>query len=203
MVAVTSVSGHLVVLRPISREDYPTIFQWRSSFDTIHALNFRRKISSYEEFIRDFETFLPSAILLVVETKTTRQRIGFALAHNLDQWNGHMSVALFVEEAFRRRGHAGEAALLCIDGLFRLFPIRKIYTEAYAFSEDAYRLLSALGFSEAGRMKEHYWYETQFWDLILMELTRDDWKQRREQIADLISIQHSYVRSQAPIVSAR
>ena len=30
---VRLLSGKLVTLRPISREDYPILFKWRSSFD--------------------------------------------------------------------------------------------------------------------------------------------------------------------------
>jgi hypothetical protein len=32
---VTTIQGRLVSLRPISREDYPTLFRWRSSFETV------------------------------------------------------------------------------------------------------------------------------------------------------------------------
>jgi len=48
--AVTTIQGRLVSLRPVSREDYPTLFRWRSSFDNIHLLNFRRCVATFEEF---------------------------------------------------------------------------------------------------------------------------------------------------------
>ncbi len=50
--AVT-LSGRLVRLRPISRDDYPALFGWRSSLETVHMLNFRRRVGTYEEFVRE------------------------------------------------------------------------------------------------------------------------------------------------------
>ncbi len=46
-----TLSGRLVSLRPIGREDYPTLFRWRSSLEIVHMLNFRRNIATYEQFV--------------------------------------------------------------------------------------------------------------------------------------------------------
>lgn len=58
--AVT-LSGRLVRLRPISRDDYPALFGWRSSLETVHMLNFRRRVATYEEFVRELEGVLAGA----------------------------------------------------------------------------------------------------------------------------------------------
>lgn len=46
-----TLQGRLVVLRPISRADYPTLFRWRASMETVHMLNFSRKIVTFEQFV--------------------------------------------------------------------------------------------------------------------------------------------------------
>ncbi len=117
--STVTISGRLVRLRPIGREDYPTLFRWRSSLADIHVLNFRRSIPTYEQFVAELEPMLAQSILLLVRKATSGDPIGYALAYRIDPWDGWMTVGLYVEPEYRLKGHGGEAALLCIDALFR------------------------------------------------------------------------------------
>ena len=185
-----TLAGRLVTMRPVSCEDYPTLFRWRSSFDTVHMLNFRRRVVAYEEFVRDIESMLPNAMLLLVREKKGGQAIGYALAHNINPWDGWLGVGMYVEPAYRLKGHGGEAGLLCIDYLFRAFPLRKVLTEIYDFAEPLLRMAEAMGFEEACYLPDHYWHEDRSWGLHQMVLTRESWNRCRERFAGVIDVQH-------------
>jgi len=186
--AATTVQGRLVSLRPISRDDYPQLFAWRLSFDTIHTLNFRRRLSSYEEFVRELETMLPNVILHVVETRSGGEPIGYALAHSINPWDGWLAVGLYVEPNRRLTGHGAEAALLSIDFLFRIYPLRKIVTEVYDFAEPIQRMLISMGFEEAGYLPDHFWWADRWWGLRQMMLTRDTWAVSRARFSDIVAV---------------
>lgn len=160
--AVT-LSGRLVRLRPISRDDYPALFGWRSSLETVHMLNFRRRVGTYEEFVRELEGVLAGGMLLLVEEGKGGRPVGYVLAHNINPWEGWLMVGMYVEPQYRYRGHGGEAALLCVDALFRWFPLREIMTEIYEFAEPLLRMARAMGFEEAGYLPGHYWHEDRNW----------------------------------------
>jgi hypothetical protein len=77
--SVSTIKGRLVTLRPASREDYVTLFKWRSSFESVHWLNFRRRIGPFEEFVRELEATLPNSILLLIRRAQTGDAIGYAM----------------------------------------------------------------------------------------------------------------------------
>ena len=195
--STATVAGRLVTMRPVSREDYPALFTWRSSFDTVHMLNFQRRIASFEEFVREIESILANGILLLVREAAGGRPIGYAVAHRINPWDGWASVGLYVEPAYRMRGHGGETALLCIDALFRLYPLKKIMTEVYDFAEPQLAMVRAMGFEEVGYLADHYWYEDRFWGLYGMVLTRDRWNEYRDRFVDILVVQQRYEEMQS------
>ena len=155
-------------------------------------LNFRRHIATYEQFVAELEPMLHQSILLLVRKASGGASIGYALTYQTNQWDGWTGVAIYVEPQYRLKGHGGEAALLCIDALFRWFPLRKVHTEIYEFAEPLLRMLEAMGFEQQGYLPEHYWHEDRFWGLHNMALTRDQWLRRREHFAAILTVQRQY-----------
>jgi RimJ/RimL family protein N-acetyltransferase len=189
----TTLSGRLVTLRPICREDYPTLFRWRSSFETVHYLNFRRRIATYEEFVRDLEMMLANGgMMLLVRKKTSGEPIGYTLANPVNPWDGWAVAGVHVEERYRLRGHGGELALLWVDFLFRVFPLKKIITEVYEFAERNIQLAEAMGFEESGFVADHFWWQDRSWGVHQMTLTRERWLKRRWDFAGIIDVQRRF-----------
>lgn len=189
---VETVQGRLVSLRPISREDYAPLFRWRSSFDTIHTLNFRRRVASFEEFVREIEATVANGIFMLIIDRKQSRPIGYAIAMNVNAWDRWAAVAIYVEPRYRYRGHGGEAGLLAVDWLFGVYPLDKIIAEVYEFAEPLLSMLRAMGFEEVGRMPDHYWFRDRRWDLFNMMLTRESWHRCRERFSDIISVQKSF-----------
>jgi RimJ/RimL family protein N-acetyltransferase len=188
--STVTLSGRLVTLRPISREDYPTLFRWRSSFETVHYLNFRRRIATFEEFVRDLEMMLAAGgMLMLVRGKQSGAPIGYALAHTVNAWDGWMSWGVHVDERHRLRGPGGEASLLWVDFLFRTFPIRKLTTEVYEFAERILQMAEGMGFEKVGFIPDHFWWQDRNWGVYHLSLTRERWNEYREDFGEILHIQ--------------
>ena len=187
-----TLAGRLVSLRPIGREDYPTLFRWRSSLEIVHMLNFRRNIPTYEQFVAELEPMLAQSVLLLIRKATSGVPIGYALTYQMNPWDGWTGVGIYVEPEYRLRGHGGEASLLCIDALFRWFPLRKIHTEIYEFAEPVLQMLESMGFEQQGYFPDHYWHDDRSWGLYNMVLTRERWERRREHFAAILTVQQQY-----------
>ncbi len=190
---VTTLSGRLVTLRPISREDYPTLFRWRSSFETVHYLNLRRRIATFEEFVRELEGMLAGGgMMLLVRKKSNGEAIGYALAHQVNPWDGAMAGGVHVDERYRLRGHGGEASLLWVDLLFRAFPIQKLITEIYEFADKTLQMAQSMGFDQTGFLPDHFWWGERRWGVHQMMLTRESWWKCRERFAGVVDVQREY-----------
>ncbi|MEX0683483.1 MAG: GNAT family protein [Dehalococcoidia bacterium] len=187
---VTTIRGRFVELRPISREDYPTLFRWRSSFSTIHALNFRRSVSTYEEFVRELEQMLPNVILLLIRDRKTAAPIGYTLGYNIQPWDRYMGGSIFIEPGRRMRVYGGEALVHSIDFFFSLFPINKIVVEPYEFATTLRAMLERMGFEECGVYTDHYWHDGKSWALHVMALHRERWGIERERYLSLIDTEN-------------
>jgi RimJ/RimL family protein N-acetyltransferase len=142
--------------------------------------------------VAELEAMLAQSILLLIRKATSGAPIGYALTYNMNPWDGWTSVGIYVEPEYRLRGHGGEASLLCIDGLFRWFPLRKIHTEIYEFAESVLQMLQAMGFEQQGYLPDHYWHEDRSWGLYNMVLTRERWQKQREHYATILTVQRQY-----------
>jgi RimJ/RimL family protein N-acetyltransferase len=153
-------------------------------------LNFRRRVATFEEFVRELEGMLQSgAILLLIRRAKTGDPIGFALGYNINQWDGSMGVTMYLEERFQKRGYGGEAALLWTDFLFRTFPLRRITAEIYEFATSTLAIVQALGAEEVGFMPEHFWHEDRHWGVHYMMLTRESWLAHRRDFTGILDMQ--------------
>lgn len=101
------------------------------------------------------------------------------------------------------RGHGGEAALLWVDFLFRLFPLRHIVTEVYEFAPQLVQMAEAMGFEERGFLPEHFWWQDRHWGVHRMVLTRANWDRCRERFAGIIDVQRIYDESVAAAGNGR
>ncbi len=89
-----TLTGRLVSLRPIGREDYPTLFRWRSSLEIVHMLNFRRNIPTYEQFVAELEPMLAQSVLLLIRKASDNTPIGYALTYQMNPWDGWTGVGI-------------------------------------------------------------------------------------------------------------
>ena len=167
----------------LSREDYPTLFRWRSDIESVQMLNFRRNIITYEQFVSEFEHLLPSSTLLLVLDRKSGSAIGYAMSYNPEPSSGSLSVGIFIESEYRLKGHGGEAALRCVNAVFRWF--REGYLRRFMTAQ-------AMGFEESGYLPDHYWHEDRFWGLHRMMLARERWEALRERFADILRIERQY-----------
>jgi RimJ/RimL family protein N-acetyltransferase len=187
-----TITGRLVTIGPPSADDLPALFRWRSSIETVNMLNFRRRIATYEEFLREFERLLPETMLMMIREGKSGQPVGFGLVYHIDPWDGWLFVGMHIEPALHYQGHGGEALLLGVDALFKWFPVRKIYTEVYEFAGPLLQALHTMGFEEVGYQPDHFWYDDRFWGIYRLQLRREAWGERREDYAGIVDVQQRF-----------
>jgi len=181
-------------LRPISREDYPKFFQWRTDADNLHLWSSRRKIPTWEQFVAEFEADLHTTVTLLILRKRDHEPIGFLQAYNLNQADGWTYFLAYLVPEARIIGYGAEALVLFGDYMFSYFPIRKVYADVYEYNEYGLRSLLKGGFVEEGRSLRHVWHGDRYWDLIHLGYFREDWERLKPQIYRILAAEYDVDR---------
>lgn len=186
-----TVRGRSVTLRPVTDADYPLIYSWRVDADFValwHTSS--RRIPTFREYVPELERWLGESITLLVAERASGQVAGFGRAYNVNLTDGWAWLQAYLAPAARLKPfQVGEAAALFASYLFRMFPLRKLYSEVNSYNEAAMRLNERLGFREHGRLPQHVWLNDQYWDTVLYSLTREDWVERREHLGFLLGVE--------------
>lgn len=71
-------------------------------------------------------------------------------------------------------GLAVEASKMLIEYGFNTLNINKITSDVFPNNESIIKLLEKMGFKEEGRLKEHYFHQGKFKDVVIYSLLRND-----------------------------
>lgn len=181
--AVASLTGARVSLRPISREDYPLMFAWRSDVGSLHLWSTQRRIISFEQFAAGMEQLLQECVLFLITERTTGNAVGFVHTYGASPEDGFTHFLLFADEDVRGTGLVVEAAILFGEYLFTFFALRKLYAEVYEFNQFSIATLESAGFTREGVLREHLWFRDRYWDMYQYALYRKDWESLRERMS--------------------
>lgn len=184
----TSVTGHWIILRPISQDDYLTFFRWRADLLELHLWSSPRRVPTWEEFRAEMEQITRQSVTFLVVIKGTDEPIGFVQAYNLNLAEGWCFTSEYIVPRYRRGAQAGEAYIALLEYLFRSFPLRKVYADVYEFNIEPLRPLMAGGFVEEGRFRQHTWYNDRYWDVIRLAMYRERWLEVRDRARLLLGV---------------
>lgn len=183
-----SLVGNWVYIRPVSRDDYPAIHEWRSDLRYLHLWQAQRRVLSFDEFIPEIESTIRTSILLTVVETSSNRPVGIVQAYNVNQVDRWAHLLMFLEPDSWSRGYALEAGILFTRYLFRNYGLRKLYAETVEYNEASLTLLRRIGFVEEGRRRHHTWYDDRYWDSLLLALYREEWDIRHARWEQLLRI---------------
>ena len=106
--------------------------------------------------------------------------VGLFVSYNWDPLNGLITIgAARFSDGIAAIAVFVEGFGVFVDLLFSMLPVRKIYMEVPTFNLGS--LGSALGaiFTEEARLTEHHYYDGQYWDRVILSLSRSTWSALR------------------------
>jgi ribosomal-protein-alanine N-acetyltransferase len=77
------------------------------------------------------------------------------------------------------RGWSLEAAGLFVNYLFVNWDFRKLYGESVDFNFRSFKSGRGSLFTEEGVLRQHYFYNGEYWDSHILALHRDEWEQKK------------------------
>lgn len=184
------ISGLLVRLRALSRDDTERMRSWRNDPLVNQGLIDRAHISAAAQerwFQRVTEAQAEgSEIWFIVETLRGRA-IGATYLTDVDGRAGTAQWNLFIGDAAHRHGGWSVDTAVCLfDHAFGDLGLRRIWCRILESNQAAQALNRRLGFREEGRLREHVFVEGTHEDLFLMGLTRDEWDSARGPVVAML-----------------
>ncbi|MGE5572869.1 MAG: GNAT family N-acetyltransferase [Bacteroidota bacterium] len=180
-----------VVLREFRREDIGPIHQWVNNENIIKYLTFPLFPQSLEETTEFLERQLhkkgaPNEGIFAIALKDDPklEYIGAIGLHAIDYRNRHCELGIVIgREDLLGKGLGREAIGLALEFAFNFLNMHKVNLRVFEYNERGRRCYLKCGFREEGRIREQRFYDSRYWDEIIMGMTGDEFRRGGEQPA--------------------
>ncbi len=106
--------------------------------------------------------------------------VGLFRIDRIDLWNRNAYVGADVVRELRGQGFAQEMYGYFLAYLFNQCGLHRLGLETTASNDAALKLYKTLGFREEGRSRQAIFRDGRFYDIVLMGLLADEWRQLTE-----------------------
>jgi RimJ/RimL family protein N-acetyltransferase len=179
---IQMLKGKRVLLRPVKRADISYFLKWFNDPEVIQYLTLYLPMTemSEEKFIEELGTTRAKSVVLfvieVVEGDSTKP-IGNCSLDEVDSKDHKAGFGMVIgEKDYWSKGYGTEAARLIINYGFQQLNLHRISSGAFAFNERSIKLHKKVGFREEGRLREAFFKNGQYHDLVLFGILREEWK---------------------------
>lgn len=181
--------GRLVDLQPIAQATLPHLYRWNTDISSLMLWTNRRDLCTYEQFIAETEWRLKNVVLsqLMIFETSTNNPVGTVFAYDANIGDGYAFGAIYIDHTYRRKRYGLEALCLFIDYLFAYFPLRKLYSDVYAYNAHSLAIMHAAGVIQEGCFREHRYYRGKYADLYRFALYARDWPAIQERCKSYIA----------------
>ncbi|MBI2568119.1 MAG: GNAT family N-acetyltransferase [Candidatus Schekmanbacteria bacterium] len=178
-----------VTLRPLEREDLDRLFAWSCDIELEMASGWaipRSKAALQHKFEQTLAA--PPDDLRLFGIEVAGELIGRIELALIDHVQGRAAVGLFLGQKNQwGRGYACTALRLMLDYAFTVESLARVYAEVYAFNVRSRKLMSAVGMTAEGVLRQHELHAGARHDMHLFGILRDELYARYQTIFALPS----------------
>ncbi|OED49224.1 GNAT family N-acetyltransferase [Leisingera sp. S232] len=175
-------------LRPLEPDDFADLASW---FQNVADLaRFDRSARAPAPAARVQETWEPGGVAAknpercwFSVTTDTGVLCGVTGLEGISAVNRDAVISLFVEESRRRQGIGIRSMALVLDFAFRQIGLNRVTSYYRADNAHSQQMTSRAGFAEEGRMREAWFAEGRYFDMVGVGILRRDWDARRGALA--------------------
>jgi RimJ/RimL family protein N-acetyltransferase len=171
------IAGEKVILRALETEDLDLCYRWMNDPQIVHTLKSRYPIPIEQEAEWLEDAALPGSDQrhFAVERKEDRAHIGNASLHGIDWVSRVSSFGLFIgEPSAWNRGYGSDAIATLVRFAFEEMNLRKLKINVFDYNERAKHLLASRGFVEEGKLRQEFYREGRYHDLVILSIFRDE-----------------------------
>ena len=181
---IVLLSGVLVVLRALEREDLIALHKWQNDEEIMRlARSFPDHMISKDaleaEFAKELKGEDTGRRAYIIEEKSTRKPIGWATIriHQFQRRVTTADVGLALgEKTAWSKGYGTEAAKLLLNEVFRQLNLHRAEWWTYAENNLSIQLAKKLGFKEEARLRDAVFFDNGYHDLMVLGLLKQEFE---------------------------
>lgn len=109
------------------------------------------------------------SLFFIIADKSSNIPVGFIQLIKLDFINGIGELGICIDEPFHGKGYASDAMELLQNYANNVFNIRKIVLQVILKNVKAIRFYQRHGYKNVGILKEHFYFNNKYEDVLMME----------------------------------
>jgi RimJ/RimL family protein N-acetyltransferase len=170
--------GTNVYLRPLERDDAPTLKPWVNDPEVTRTLRMYRPMTlrAEEEFI-DNACRGEDRMVLGIALRATDRLIGCTGLHEIDLRSRRSGFGIFLgDKGEWGKGYGTEATRLIVGHAFTTLNLHRVWLHVFAPNERGLRTYEKVGFRREGLLRQDYFREGRYWDTIVMGILQSEWE---------------------------
>ena len=170
--------GELVRLRAVEVTDWQHFYAWNEDTyfeQTTHSIHFPQSQEKLKKWVAEVTLAEPNKdeFRWVIEN-LAGEFVGTLNTHTCDPRQGTFQYGLAIRREYWRQGYASEAIQIVLRYFFGELRYQKVNVHIYDFNQASLDLHRKLGFQEEGRLRRMGYAGGQYFDWILMGMTREE-----------------------------
>lgn len=163
-------------LRPLEPDDLVALNLWRSNRelrDATHGFRYPVSLEIDKSWYQENVVNAPTKKAIFAVQNYEGTFVGLAQLDAIDPIHRHAMLGIYIgEPAERGRGAGKSATIELIEYGFRDLNLRKLFLHVNRSNLSATKLYESLGFTIEGELREHYFHDGDWDDILVMSLFR-------------------------------
>ena len=173
------IAGEHIILRAFERDDAERCYRWMNDPNIVRTLKSRYPIAFQNEmeWLDRAMHSTPSERHFAIERKDDRTHVGNASIHDIEWVSRTAAFGLFIgEPSAWNRGFGSDAIRTLVRFAFDEMNLRKLRINVFEYNERAKHVLEAQGFVQEGRLRQEFYREGTYHDIVILSIFRGEQK---------------------------
>lgn len=168
------IRGEKITLRAMENRDLEILRRWRNHPDLMLYHFSTLPVSEaaqqhwYESRCAD-----SANVTLIIENEN-HAAVGYTILKNIDHKNRNAEIGLHLDPEYQGKGYGKDAFKTLIRFCFQEMNLHRVFLQVLDFNERAYHLYERLGFTVEGHLREAYFTQNRYHDIIVMSLLESE-----------------------------
>lgn len=171
-----------LILRPLEREDLRFVHELDNNETVMHYW-FEEPYEAFVELVDLYDRHIHDQSERRFIAETAGERVGLVELVEINHIHRRAEFQIIIAPGHQGKGYATVATRLAMDYAFTVLNLYKLYLIVDCDNERAVNVYAKLGFTEEGRLREEFFVDGEYRDVLRMAMFQPEYLRRRKELA--------------------
>jgi diamine N-acetyltransferase len=174
-----------LILRPLEREDLRFVHELDNNETVMHYW-FEEPYEAFVELADLYDRHIHDQSERRFIAKVGGERVGLVELVEINHIHRRAEFQIIIAPMHQGKGFATMATRLAMDYAFTVLNLYKLYLIVDCDNERAVKVYAKLGFTEEGRLREEFFVDGEYRDVLRMAMFQPEYLRRRKELATTV-----------------